>query len=312
MKNSQKLANLVTDVDATLIDKEAKRVPLILSNESKVTRWDWENGTYDLTLLHGEENINLERAGIMKLFFQHDTHGATPPIGKLENIRLEEGQLKADALFDPEDEFAMQIFGKMERGFLESVSVGVSIIDGKMKQYKARRNQYTATKWELNEVSIVNVPAIPSAKIGLAQENTEKGKDMQLSDINVVFLKEHLPELIAEVETLGYEKGKTEGMTIGADNELARIKAISEISALGYESTLEEAKVDKDATVESTKLKLYDLMQETLSNAKRGRMTDGADLADQAKNIAGVALEGEDKKAGERLMAEAGKKAQGE
>lgn len=306
----------------SLINSEEKRVPLILSEETAVIRWDWLNGQYNLTLKHGEENVDLKRADILKLFYQHETHGSTPPIGKLENVRLEDGKLKADAIFDAEDEFAMQIFGKMERGFLESVSVGVSILDGKMTEYKSKPNEYVATRWELNEVSIVNIPAIPTAKVGLSQQQQNQKKDtnmeLSLSDITVDFLNENLPEVVAAIGGQEFNKGKDEGhklgMQEGADAELTRIAALSELSAPGFEHIIAEAKLNKEATVESTKLAIFDAMQTATATAKGNRAEDGTNLAAQAAEVASASEAGnevDEEKESVNLMANAGQKAQG-
>lgn len=302
--------NATTTFDASLIDSEQKRVPLVLSDETQVIRWDWQNGLYNLTLSHGEENIDLGRAGILKLFYQHETHGSTPPIGRLENVRLEDGKLKADAVFDAEDEFAMQIFGKIERGFLESVSVGVSILKGTMREFKSKPNEYTATRWELNEVSIVNVPAIPSAKVGLSQTNLNKGNDMEISDITFEFLKENTPEIVAEFTKLGYENGLEVGLNQGAEKEQTRLASLDKLHAPGHESIISAAKLDKTATAESTKLLIFDAMQDAFALAKNNRADDGQTLAVIAGELSSPeAPQPQDE--GITLMADAGNKIHG-
>lgn len=303
-----------------LINSEEKRVPLILSDETQVIRWDWMNGMYNLTLKHNEENVDLKRADILKLFYQHETHGATPPIGKLENVRLEDGKLKAEALFDAEDEFAMEIFGKMERGFLESVSVGVSILDGNMTEYKSKPNEYTATKWELNEVSIVNIPAIPSAKIGLSQEKlNRKGEDMELSDITVDFLNENLPDVVAVFTGQGFEDGKLAGIELGKEQGIAeetqRVTDIEALSVVGYEDIIAAAKLDKTATPETVMLAIHKKLQDATKNAKSDRVEDGLELAEASKKL-GQSLDKDEEKSeaekGVNLMVEASKSVRGE
>lgn len=314
----QATATVVT----ALINSEEKRVPLILSDETQVIRWDWLNGMYNLTLKHDDDSIDLKRADILKLFYQHETHGSTPPIGKLENVRLEDGKLKAEALFDAEDEFAMEIFGKMERGFLESVSVGVTILNGKMTEYKSKPNEYTATKWELNEVSIVNIPAIPSAKIGLTQEKLNKGEDMELSDITVDFLQENLPDVVAVFTGQGFEDGKKEGITLGIEQgltaETERIVAIEALSVVGYEDIIAAAKLDRTATPESVMLAIHEKLKNSTNNAKNDRAKDGENLAQKAKelgeNLGGNedADEKTEAEQGVDLMQEASKSVRGE
>ena len=47
-----------------------------------------------------------------------------PPIGRWENIRVEGTQILADAVFDEDDERAVAVMGKVERGFLKAASIG--------------------------------------------------------------------------------------------------------------------------------------------------------------------------------------------
>jgi HK97 family phage prohead protease len=312
-------------IATALVNKDEAKVPLILSEETNVIRWDWMNGKYNLKLLHGEDNIELQRAGILKLFYQHDTHGSVPPIGRLENVRLEDGKLKADAYFDKEDEFAMQIFGKIERGFLESVSVGVSILDGKMKEFKSKPNEYTATKWELNEVSIVNIPAIPTAGVGLSQQNNLEGDQMDLSAVTAEALSEARPDLVAAFEKVGFEKGKTEGLTAGKEEgvklgkadgakaEALRIKSIQALSIKGYESVIDEALASADMTADQVKIKLFDAQQAALTKTKEAHAKDGKSLADLGKEIGQGEGDKElsEEEQGEALMAKAAENVRG-
>jgi len=316
-----------TDIVAELIDKDEAKVSLVLSEETKVIRWDWMNGKYNLTLKHDENSIDLGRAKILKLFYQHDTHGATPPIGRLDNVRLEDGKMKADAYFDKEDEFAMQIFGKIERGFLESVSVGITIHDGKMTEFKSKPNEYTATKWELNEVSIVNIPAIPSAGIELSQEKNTQGEDMNLSDITVDFLQENLPDVVAVFTKQGFEDGKKEGFTSGKEEglglgkaegakaETERLASIDKVAMAGYEDIVDAAKKDGKSTAEDVELAIIRKQRANISTAGAARSTDGKNLAAQTAELNAGASGGGDEPSDEdkavALMDEAAQNAKG-
>jgi len=291
-------------IDTKLIDKENAKVSFILSDETQVTRYSWDDGFYMLQLLHGKENIDLTRASILKLFYQHDTHGDRPPIGRFENVRVEDKKLKADAYFDKEDEFAMQIFGKIERGFLESVSVGVTVQDGFMKEFENKPSEYTATLWQLNEVSVVNIPAIPNAKVGLSQELNKGDVDMTLE-----LLEEQHPDI---VKTL-----RQEGEKLGADTERERILSIQALSSVGYESIIKECLSDTNITAEQVKVKLFDAMQEKQKDTFSQHKEDGETLGTDLSQLSGGSEEGgqqtlSDEKEAMLAMQEAGKKARGE
>ena len=300
-----------------LINKDEAKVSLVLSEETKVIRWDWIDGKYNLILKHDLESIDLNRANILKLFYQHDTHGSTPPIGKLDNVRLEDGKLKADAYFDKEDEFAMQIFGKIERGFLESVSVGITIHDGKMKEFKSKPNEYTATKWELNEVSIVNIPAIPTAGVGLSQQTNIEGEEMNLSGLTAEALAESRPDLVAEFQKVGFDNGKEEGLTLGREEgakaETTRLASIDDVAMAGYESIVADAKADGQSTAEDVELAIIRQQRANLSTASTARATDGKNLAAQTAelNAGGSDAELSDEQQADALMDAAAKNSRG-
>jgi len=296
--------------DLSAIDSEKKKVSFILSDETKVTRFSWSNGHYMLQLLHGEENIDLSRAGIMKLFYQHETHGSTPPIGKLENIRIEDKKLKADAYFDAEDEFAMQIFGKIERGFLESVSVGISVLKGRMKKFENKPNEFTASVWQLNEVSVVNIPAIPTAKVGLSQENFKgEGMDEELTQESV--LKDY-PKIAQAFKDEGIKIGLSQGATA----ERERILSIQKLSQPGYEEVITEALSDNEMTPEKVKVKLFDAMQSKRDTSFSEHKADGESLGKDLSELSGSKAEGGDGADEDQAvlaqMTEAGKQHRGE
>ena len=88
-------------IDSKGIDLENKIVPVILSDESKVLRFSWEDGMYDLILEHTEKAVDLKRKDILPVLLQHDTEML--PLGIWQNIRIEDKKLKGDAKFDSED-----------------------------------------------------------------------------------------------------------------------------------------------------------------------------------------------------------------
>jgi HK97 family phage prohead protease len=301
-------------IDKKLVDTENAKVSFILSDETKVTRYSWSEGFYMLQLLHGEENIDLSRAEILKLFYQHDTHGDRPPIGRFENVRVEDGKLKGDAIFDKEDEFAMAIFGKIERGFLESVSVGVTVLDGYMKEFENKPSEYTATLWQLNEVSVVNIPAIPNAKVGLSQETKLQGDEK----MTVELLQEKHPEIAESLRQEGRSIGLAEGEKLGAERERERILAIEALSSAGYEHIIAECLADASVTADMAKVKLFDAMQAKKTELFEQHKEDGKQLGAELSELSGGSSEGgeqtklDDEKAALLAMQEAGKKVRGE
>lgn len=89
------------------------------------------------------------------------------PIGKLENVRLDDqGRLVADdPIFDEEDEFALKIKKKWDKGILRAVSVGLDVftVSDEPQFLQIGQTRPTVVSAELLEVSVVDIPADATA-----------------------------------------------------------------------------------------------------------------------------------------------------
>jgi len=104
------------------------------------------------------------------------------PIGKWENLRVEKGVLLADPVFDEDDEFAMKIKKKFEKGMLNAASVNVYPIETSddPKDLLPGQKRPTVTKSELREISIVDIPGNREAVV----LSYEDGRIIELNDGN--------------------------------------------------------------------------------------------------------------------------------
>ena len=114
------------------------------------------------------------------ILWAHDG-SSVPPIGRSTNIRRRytpEARLTADIEFAPKEayEFADTIYQLASRGFIKATSVGFMPLETMDLAKKAReemglgRYGQVFTKAELMEISIVSVPANPSAlELGMKQ-----------------------------------------------------------------------------------------------------------------------------------------------
>ena len=110
---------------ATKVD-DVKRIHIAISSETPVRRMDyWSEKEYDEVLLHGAENIDLSRASTAKLRYYHGAgkYGELP-IGKLENVRIENKVLRAEAIFSNANPDAEMLWRMVEEGTLTEISVG--------------------------------------------------------------------------------------------------------------------------------------------------------------------------------------------
>lgn len=97
------------------------------------------------------------------------------PIGVWENIRVEDGKLLADAVFDQEDEEAKKIEKKVENGIIKCCSIGFRVLEwSEDPELLLPGQKYdTVTKAELIECSICAVGANRNA-MALYDSNGEK------------------------------------------------------------------------------------------------------------------------------------------
>ena len=133
--------------------------------------------------------------------YQHNVYGdgCSDPhpddvIGK-GRAYLEDGKLMLDSTFDTENEKAMKIESKIERGFLTAVSVGFREVgEGHrgIEENGEDKNLYYFAGQELVEVSVVNIPSNPDAKKRSLRSQTfdalkyiyrELGGDLKFSEI---------------------------------------------------------------------------------------------------------------------------------
>lgn len=86
------------------------------------------------------------------------------PIGRWENVKLENQQWKADAWIDTGDDFGRDILRKVKAGIINATSIGFRALaysDAPEDKIKGQSG-VTITKAELREVSLVDIPSNPN------------------------------------------------------------------------------------------------------------------------------------------------------
>ena len=167
------------------IDVENHTIPVILSDETPVERWDWDIGNYTLILEHNEDSIDMARSEVMSVFWSHNDYSL--PLGLHQDVRLEDKKLKAVAHFDSDDNFAMSVFNKAKKGLLKTLSVGVHILEKTItKDELTGKTTVRATRWQPYEGSFTGNPANENAKVGLTNQNQKKEIGMEKATFNDV------------------------------------------------------------------------------------------------------------------------------
>jgi len=106
-------------------------------------------------LTSGADLSEFRRNPVMLL--QHDLL-----IGRWENIRIEDGKILADPVFDMKDENGRRIAGRVNDGFIRMASIGAWPPDelsyDPVLKYPGQTGP-TVTKWKVREASIVTIGA---------------------------------------------------------------------------------------------------------------------------------------------------------
>ena len=145
---------LQLDIRQAKADK--RTVPATLSTETPVERH------FGLEILdHSSESIDLGRAPLPLL----ESHDQSPPIGVVENIRVERRRLRGDIRFGSSDR-ANTLFRDVMNKVVRSLSIGYRIHSIKQdgSDDKSGLDIFRAMRWEPHEVSIVAVPADTNAQ----------------------------------------------------------------------------------------------------------------------------------------------------
>ena len=136
-------------IDKNSIDKENRSVEILISTETPVRRVDfWSGEAYDEVLLHSYENVDLTRAANAKLRWMHGSgkYGELP-IGRLENVRIENKELRATAVFSRANPDADMFWRMVEEGTLSEISVGGKKLDVRITERDGDVPLVEVTRW---------------------------------------------------------------------------------------------------------------------------------------------------------------------
>ena len=253
--------NLELLVNKKLVNEETFTVPVVLSDETPVSRITWDGDRYNLILVHDEESVDMSRAEILPVYWNHNDNAL--PIGSYTDVRVENNQLKANAVFDSEDTFAMSIFKKVTKGHIKTLSVGADIISKTVTEEEDGSYTVRATKWQPFEGSFTGNPANPNARVGLNGNSegdainlkNEGDKEMDLKTV-LVFLSNATAEDKIEITK-----------ALGADKEVEKLSnQVQELTVKLSNTTPNETII---ATANESMKTVFDtVMSETFKNVK--------------------------------------------
>ena len=93
------------------------------------------------------------------MLYNHDDREM--PIGRWDNIRIEDNRILADAHFDELDPRGKEIARKVEAGYINACSIGAWVLesDSDASLYIDGQDSPTVTRWVVREASICNIPS---------------------------------------------------------------------------------------------------------------------------------------------------------
>lgn len=219
-------------------------------------------------LTSGIDLSQYERNPVLLWMHRRSWEPGAMPIGKVENLRIEDGKLIGTPVFDQNDDFAKRIESKWENGFLRMASAGLEPIETTPDPALVLPGQTreTVTRSKLVEVSIVDIGGNDEA----LQLYGEEGKLLKLA----------AGEECAGLPLLGKDKnpeatpGATPGEVEGTNNPKINLTKMTkeQLALLG----LPETATEEQATA------ALNLMKGRADNAEQIQLAAVTQAVDQA------------------------------
>ncbi|MBP4140027.1 HK97 family phage prohead protease [Flavobacterium geliluteum] len=195
--------------------------------------------------------ISLKRFKNNPMMLNQHWNSTNNVLGKWENMTIDKDLLLGEPLFDIDDEEALKISGKVDRGFINSCSMGITF---KREDLKIVGEELIMTKCELYECSIVAVPSNANS-IRLYADSGELLKDEEVKQLCL---------------SLQPEPGETQNLDLNPKNDMKKITlTLAVLTALSFDKATPELDVEAvEAAVlslskDNTKMKAQLLALET-------------------------------------------------
>jgi HK97 family phage prohead protease len=151
------------------------------------------------------------------------------PIGYWKDLRVENGVLTGEPVFDETDEFAVKIKKKYEAGVLNACSMGFVPLEWSdaPEMLKEGQKVATVTRCRLMEISICDIPSNANATVVLYDENS---KTINLSDLPNMAIGPKINDMSKEIALkLGLEENASPQACVEAiqkkDEKIATLEA---------------------------------------------------------------------------------------
>lgn len=157
----------------------ARTIEAVFSAGSPVTRWF---GTEQLAV--SPEAIDLARVGanLCPFLNAHNAYDVEGVLGRVIEARIDGAQLVGTVQFADTDA-GRNAEGMVSRGEVTGISIGYNVRIWTLTEQTDDADTWTATRWELLEVSLVPVPADPAAGVRSAPGTTTPGNTQEDIDM---------------------------------------------------------------------------------------------------------------------------------
>ncbi|MDP3853159.1 prohead protease/major capsid protein fusion protein [Phenylobacterium sp.] len=167
IRREVRLAVQRRESQATSYDPDKHTVDLTAATGTRVLRWSWTRDYYWEVLDISASAVDLGRVekGVCPLLDSHSRWSVKDQLGVVTGARFDAGQLVLPVKFGDSDP-ARSAEGDVAAGNVKGVSIGYRITELTLTEHKEGDYPvYTATRWELLEVSLCPVPADPDAGV---------------------------------------------------------------------------------------------------------------------------------------------------
>lgn len=257
-------ARAAANFSTSTLDKEKGTVESVFATDTAVRMYDWDLGHYWEILGFEKNEVRLDRintsAPILK---NHRSYNDT--LGTVEYAKVEDGKLVGKLRFDLEDVDGAKIFGKIDRGFVKSVSVGYKVHKYRWIEDREGLPVLRAIDWEPFEISTADIPADIKSHIKRTDENSVKNELIIERE-----MKTDTPTTELEKERIAQE---TKAKEAAIKSERERVAAIR-TACRTHKMTDDFADdlIDKGRTVEETNAAILQF-KETAEKAQNTRTT---------------------------------------
>ncbi len=162
----------------SLIDEQKRMIPFILiSADNAGERWCCGDIDYIEKL-----DVSGAKWDNLKTFFKDHNASVDSAIGRVENVRVDKGQLKADVYFGSNKE-ALEVFEKYKEGILTDVSIRYRVEAATIEEKQGEPDVITITSFDIKEVSAVGIGFDKNATVGRSGETNFEGSSMKTDEM---------------------------------------------------------------------------------------------------------------------------------